>query len=119
MFSIVAPFCPAIVRVRSSRQKWTKFCKPKILRFLALKTSNLIGNFNALSRGTISDQEHSMARFQHSWLRELFLRLTGRIRQRARKEPEPPVDPYAYVTAPKKPWPSNRSGAAVAELPED
>jgi len=36
-----------------------------------------------------------------------------------RKEPEPPVDPYAYVTAPKKPRPSNRSGAAVAELSED
>jgi len=25
----------------------------------------------------------------------------------------------AYVTAPRKPHPSNRSGAAVAELPED
>ena len=39
--------------------------------------------------------------------------------RQSRKEPEPPVDPYAYVTAPKKPRPSNRSGAAVAELPED
>ncbi|HEX4604976.1 MAG TPA: hypothetical protein VH724_13340 [Candidatus Angelobacter sp.] len=39
-----------------------------------------------------------------------------------RKEPgtpEPPADPYAYVTAPKKPRPSNRSAAAVAELPEE
>jgi hypothetical protein len=52
-------------------------------------------------------------------LRKLFRRLTGWLRQSARKEPEPPVDPYAYVTAPKKPRPSNRSGAAVAELPED
>ncbi|HZE82312.1 MAG TPA: hypothetical protein VE604_15525 [Candidatus Polarisedimenticolia bacterium] len=52
-------------------------------------------------------------------LRELFRRLTGWLRRRAHKEPEPPVDPYAYVTAPKKPRPSNRSGAAVAELPED
>jgi len=43
----------------------------------------------------------------------------GWLSQRARKEPEPPVDPYAYVTAPKKARPSNRSGAAVAELPED
>jgi hypothetical protein len=60
-----------------------------------------------------------MPRFEHSWLRELFRRLTRRLRPRARKEPEPPVDPYAYVTAPKKPRPSNRSGAAVAELPEE
>ena len=59
-----------------------------------------------------------MGRAKHSRLRELFRRLTGWLR-RARKEPEPPVDPYAYVTAPKKPRPSNRSGAAVAELPED
>jgi hypothetical protein len=52
-------------------------------------------------------------------LRELLHRLTGWLRRSARKEPEPPVDPFAYVTAPKKPRPSNRSGAAVAELPED
>lgn len=38
-----------------------------------------------------------------------------------RKEPdEPPAaDPYAYVTAPKKPRPSNRSSAAVLELPDE
>ena len=61
-----------------------------------------------------------MPQSEHSWLRKLFRRLTGRLSQRARKEPDPPpVDPYAYVTAPKKPRPSNRSGAAVAELPED
>jgi hypothetical protein len=30
-----------------------------------------------------------------------------------------PGDPYAYVTAPKKPRPSNRSSAAVMELPEE
>jgi hypothetical protein len=55
----------------------------------------------------------------HSRLRELFRRLTGWIRRSPRKEPEPPVDPYSYVTAPKKPRPSTRSGAAVAELPEE
>lgn len=62
-----------------------------------------------------------MPQSEDSRLRKLFRRLTGlfRSRPRARKEPEPPVDPYAYVTAPKKPRPSNRSGAAVAELPED
>jgi len=29
-----------------------------------------------------------------------------------------PIDPYAYVMAPKKPRPPHRSGAAVAELDE-
>ena len=60
-----------------------------------------------------------MSQFKHSRLRELFRRLMGWLPRRARKEPEPPVDPYAYVTAPRKPRPFNRSGAAVAELPED
>ena len=60
-----------------------------------------------------------MPESNRSQLRELFRRLTGWLRLSARKEPEPPVDPYAYVTAPKKPRPSNRSGAAVAELPEE
>jgi hypothetical protein len=43
------------------------------------------------------------------WLKKLF-----------KKEPEEPpaADPYAYVTAPKRPRPSTRSGAAVAELKE-
>jgi hypothetical protein len=36
-----------------------------------------------------------------------------------RKEPEAPPDPYAYVTAPKRPRPSGRSAAAVAEMPEE
>ena len=60
-----------------------------------------------------------MPQAEDSQLRKLFRRLTGWLPRRARKEPEPPVDPYAYVTAPKKPRPSNRRGAAVAELPED
>jgi hypothetical protein len=60
-----------------------------------------------------------MPQSKESRLRKLFRRLTGWLHQRTRKEPEPPVDPYAYVTAPKKPRPSNRSGAAVAELPEE
>ncbi len=60
-----------------------------------------------------------MPQSKHSRLRKLFRRLTGRLRPSVRKEPEPPADPYAYVTAPKKPRPSNRSGAAVAELSED
>jgi hypothetical protein len=60
-----------------------------------------------------------MPQSDHSRLRKFFRHLIGWLPQRARKEPDPPVDPYAYVTAPKKPRPSNRSGAAVAELPED
>lgn len=60
-----------------------------------------------------------MPQSEDSRLRKLFRRLAGWLRQRAHKGPEPPVDPYAYVTAPKRPRPSNRSGAAIAELPED
>ena len=60
-----------------------------------------------------------MPQYERSRLRELFRRLTGWLRRQSRKEPEPHVDPYSYVTAPKKPRPSNRSGAAVAELPEE
>lgn len=41
-----------------------------------------------------------------------------RLRKLFQREPEEPpaADPYAYVSAPKKPRPSTRSGAAVAEL---
>jgi hypothetical protein len=43
-----------------------------------------------------------------------------RIKNLFRKQPEPPAeDPYAYVTAPKKPRPSNRSAAAVLDLPKE
>src|SRR5690242_15716985 len=44
-----------------------------------------------------------MSQSKHSRLRELFRRLTSWLRRHAPREPEPPVDPYAYVTAPKKP----------------
>jgi len=42
------------------------------------------------------------------------------IKKLRRSDPpvDPYADPYAYVTAPKKPRPSNRSGAAVAGLEE-
>jgi len=37
-----------------------------------------------------------------------------------KREPRlPEEDPYAYVTAPKKPRPPYRSAAAVADRPED
>lgn len=37
---------------------------------------------------------------------------------RRRPEPETPGDPFAYVPAPRKPRPSSRSAAAVAD-PEE
>jgi hypothetical protein len=52
----------------------------------------------------------------------ILQRVLAWIRRGFRKEPgiaEPPADPYAYVTAPNKPRPSNRGAAAVAELPEE
>ena len=35
------------------------------------------------------------------------------------KKPAQPGDPYAYVTAPVRPGPKGRSGAAVAEIEDD
>jgi hypothetical protein len=53
-------------------------------------------------------------------------RALQRILSFFKKKPSAPApddpcaeDPYAYVTAPKKPRPSNRSAAAVMELPEE
>jgi hypothetical protein len=59
--------------------------------------------------------------FMSSAKQSVFDRLKRLLRiGRRRKETEPPAaDPYAYVTAPKKPRPSSRSGAAVLELPEE
>jgi hypothetical protein len=39
--------------------------------------------------------------------------------KRATEPPPPAEDPYAYVTAPRKPRPSARSAAAVADRPEE
>jgi len=36
-----------------------------------------------------------------------------------KRKSEAPEDPYAYVTAPKKPRPPYRTAAAVADRPED
>jgi hypothetical protein len=40
-------------------------------------------------------------------------------RLRRRRKPQEPEDPYAYVTAPKKPRPSSGTTAATLELPDD
>ncbi len=45
--------------------------------------------------------------------------LIEKIKRLFKKEPGLPEDPYAYVTAPKKPKSPYRSAAAVAELPEE
>ncbi|HKW17638.1 MAG TPA: hypothetical protein VJO35_09040 [Terriglobales bacterium] len=42
-----------------------------------------------------------------------------KLRHFLKREPEIPEDPYAYVTAPKKPRLPGRSAAAVAEVPEE
>jgi len=42
-----------------------------------------------------------------------------RIKRLFRRKPDTPEDPYAYVTAPKRPRPPSRSAAAVAEEPDD
>ena len=45
--------------------------------------------------------------------------LIEKIKHFFKREPERPEDPYAYVTAPKKPRSPYRSAAAVAEWPEE
>ena len=42
-----------------------------------------------------------------------------RIKRLFRRRPDVPEDPYAYVTAPKKPKPPRHGAAAVAEEPDD
>jgi len=37
---------------------------------------------------------------------------------RKRPEPQAPEDPYSYVPAPKRPRPSSRGAAAVADIEE-
>jgi hypothetical protein len=45
-------------------------------------------------------------------LLDLLRRLLG-------KNPTPPGDPYAYVTAPLRRGPKGRNGAAIAEIEDD
>jgi hypothetical protein len=52
--------------------------------------------------------------------RGLMKTLAAAIRRLLGREPSPPpVDPYAYVTAPLRRGPKGRSGAAVAEIEDD
>jgi hypothetical protein len=51
-------------------------------------------------------------------IREKARQVLKKIGRLFRRRPEFPDDPYAYVTAPKKPRFPSRSAAAVAERPE-
>ena len=57
-----------------------------------------------------------MANSGKKWLR-VAVEKAKRLFKREPRLPE--EDPYAYVTAPKKPSPLYRSAAAVADPPED
>ncbi|MGC9995323.1 MAG: hypothetical protein ABSE79_08365 [Terriglobia bacterium] len=57
-----------------------------------------------------------MANSGKKWLR-VAVEKAKRLFKREPRLPE--EDPYAYVTAPKKPRPPYRSAAAVADRPED
>jgi hypothetical protein len=48
-----------------------------------------------------------------------FSEMLLRIKRWFRPEPKSPEDPYAYVTAPKKPRPPHLRASAVAEPPEE
>ena len=50
--------------------------------------------------------------------KQYSLALLRRMKRLIPGKPEPPEDPYSYVTAPKKPRPPHLSAAAVAELPD-
>jgi len=57
----------------------------------------------------------------HGRIRKALQRLLSLFRKKP-SSPAPedlPGDPYAYVTVPRKPRPSNRSAAAVMEPPEE
>jgi hypothetical protein len=54
-----------------------------------------------------------------SRIRDVLRRMFGWLKIARRDETDFPEDPFAYVTAPKKPRPSDRSAAAVADLPEE
>jgi hypothetical protein len=58
----------------------------------------------------------TVANFGKKWLR-VAVENAKRLFKREPRLPE--EDPYAYVTAPKKPRPLYRSSAAVADRPED
>ena len=48
----------------------------------------------------------------------IFSKAFNRVLQFFGRKPPSENDPYSYVMAPKKPRPSSRSAAAVAEPPE-
>jgi hypothetical protein len=88
--------------------------------FLNEMVRNEILSISQDDHDTFFGRDSDMQQPDHSRMRAILHRLLAWIKRSPRKEPEPPaVDPYAYVTAPKRPRMPNRSGAAVAELPEE
>ena len=51
--------------------------------------------------------------------REIAKRLLNKLKALIAGKRNPPEDPYAYVTAPKKPRPPYFSAAAVADRPDE
>ena len=57
-----------------------------------------------------------MTKFEKNWLSVA----AEKLKRLFKKDPRlPEEDPYAYITAPKKPRPPYRRAAAIADEPED
>jgi hypothetical protein len=56
-----------------------------------------------------------MMRFEKRRVREWL----DTVKRFFKRKPDGPEDPYAYVTAPKKPRPPYRSAATVEDRPEE
>ena len=53
---------------------------------------------------------------KQKWLSQRIKRIIDAVKRFLK--PEPPEDPYAYVTARRRPRPGGRSAAAVVERPD-
>jgi hypothetical protein len=74
-----------------------------------------VGDLPHLSRDTLKEPRgKAMRRLPPTRLQDVL----HRVKLWFRRKPKSPDDPYAYVTAPKKPRLPHLSSAAVAELSE-
>jgi hypothetical protein len=60
---------------------------------------------------------HEPPQASNNWKRQTKEALS-RMKRLFRRDPDPPGDPYAYVTAPRKPKPPHLTAAAVADKHE-